>query len=205
MIEFEAILIFSVVSLATFYILNRWKSQRIYELAAKLPGHNGLSFLSSIYLILTTQRKDYVSTIISFAMDNYPLTKIWFLNKFLVITKDADFIHKIFNSHKVYDKPNVFYQGFLVEKGLIVMSGSEHKRHRKVLNKAFSSKMLDRLPEIFDEKSKKVLQIMEEREDCGEFELIDYIGAYSFEAFGRSNFNYEIEYFQSDIFHAYEG
>ncbi|XP_070495590.1 probable cytochrome P450 313a4 [Chironomus tepperi] len=138
-------------------------------------------------------------------MDEHPMTKVWFLNKLVIVTKDADFIHKVFNSQKVYDKPNVFYQGFLVEKGLIVMSGAEHKRHRKILNKAFTSKMMQRLPDIFDEKSMKILDLLEERMDCGEFELTDYIGAYSFEAFGKSNFNYEINYYDSEIFRAYKG
>ncbi|KAL7015152.1 hypothetical protein ACKWTF_016304 [Chironomus riparius] len=65
--------------------------------------------------------------------------------------------------------------------------------------------MLELLPEIFDEKSKKILNLMEERVNCDEFELTDYIGAYSFEAFGKSNFNYQIDYYQSEIFCAYEG
>ncbi|KAL7015148.1 hypothetical protein ACKWTF_016302 [Chironomus riparius] len=205
MISIEASLIFLIVSLTAFYFINNWKTNRICELSAKLPGHNGLSLLSSIYIILTTKRKNYVSKTLSYVVDDFPMTKIWFFNELLIITKDADFSYKIFNSNKTYDKPKVFYQSLLVKNSLLVMSGAEHKRHRKILNKAFTSKMLERIPKVSDEKSKKILNLMEERVNCGEFELTDYIGAYSFESFGKSNYNYEIDYYKSKIVQAYAG
>lgn len=204
MIGFEVLLVFLTVSLITYYVVNYWKTKRIHELAARLPGHNGLSLLSSILIMLTKKRKDYVSIVISYVKDEYPMTKVWFMNKFLILTKDADFINKVFNSPKTYNKPDLFYKGFMTSKGLITLAGSEHKRHRKVLNKAFTSKMMQRLPEIFDEKSKKIIGNLSEVEDCGEFELLDYIGPFSLETFGKSNLNYEIDYHRSEICDAYE-
>ncbi|CAG9811948.1 unnamed protein product [Chironomus riparius] len=204
MIGIEFFLIFSVVSLITYFFVLYWKIKRIHELAIKLPGHNGLSLLSSLHIIVTAKRKDYVSIVMSYVKDEYPMTKVWFMNKFLILTKDADFINKVFNSPQTYNKPDLFYKGFMTSKGLITLAGSEHKRHRKVLNKAFTSKMMQRLPEIFDEKAKKIIGNLSEVEDRGEFELLNYIGPFSLETFGKSNLNYEIDYHRSEILDAYE-
>ena len=205
MFDLLSLTIFCAVSAVAYYFAIRNKNQRIYELAAKLPGHDKFTILQSFLLMLKTPRKDYISKVLGYIQDEFPVTKIWLFNNLLILTKDADFINKVFNMHQTYNKPDIFYKGFMTSKGLITLAGSEHKRHRKVLNKAFTSKMMQRLPKIFDEKSKKILDLLEDRVDCGEFELTDYIGAYSFEAFGKSNFNYEIDYYQSEIFRAYEG
>jgi cytochrome P450 len=204
MIDFASLLIFCVVSYVAYYLVNRDKNSENDELMKKLPGIDGLSLIESFYLILTTPRKEYIKTVLGFLRDEFPLTRAWFFNQPLILTKDADFINKVFNSPKTYNKPAIFYKGFMTSKGLITLAGSEHKRHRKVLNKAFTSKMMQRLPDIFDEKSKKIIANLKEVENCGEFELLDYIGPFSLETFGKSNLNYEIDYHKSDICDAYE-
>ncbi|CAG9811946.1 unnamed protein product [Chironomus riparius] len=204
MIDFASLLIFCAVSFAAYYYVNREKNRENDELAKKLPGINGLSLIQSFDLILNTPRKEYINKVLSYVKDDVPMTRATFFNQTLILTKDADFINKVFNSPKTYNKPDIFYKGFMTSKGLITLAGSEHKRHRKVLNKAFTSKMMQRLPEIFDEKAKKVIGNLSEVEDRGEFELLNYIGPFSLETFGKSNLNYEIDYHRSEILDAYE-
>ncbi|XP_070496468.1 probable cytochrome P450 313a4 [Chironomus tepperi] len=204
MIDFGSFLIFCAVSCAAYYYVNREKNKKNFEIANKLPGINGLSLFESFYIILTTPRKEYINKVLSYVRDDVPLTRATFFNQTIILTKDADFINKVFNSPKTYNKPDLFYKGFMTTKGLITLAGSEHKRHRKVLNKAFTSKMMQRLPDIFDDKSKKIIKNLCQVENCGEFELLEFIGPYSLETFGKSNLNYEIQYHKSDIFHAYD-
>ena len=204
MIDIASFLIFCAVSYLAYYFVNREKNKRNEELTRNLPGIDGLTLFQSFHLILTTPRKEYINKVLSYLRDDFPLTRAWFFTQTIILTKDADFINKVFNSPKTYNKPDIFYKGFMTSKGLITLRGSEHKRHRKVLNKAFTSKMLQRLPDIFDEKSKKIIGNLSEVENCGEFELLDYIGPFSLETFGKSNLNYEIDYHRSDICDAYE-
>ncbi|KAL7015155.1 hypothetical protein ACKWTF_016306 [Chironomus riparius] len=204
MFDILSFTIFCAVSAIAYYFVIRDRNQRVYELAAKLPGHDKFTLLQSFLLILKTPRKDYISKVLGYMRNEYPVTKIWLFNNLLVLTKDADFINKVFNMHQTYNKPDIFYKGFMTSKGLITLAGSEHKRHRKVLNKAFTSKMMQRLPEIFDEKAKKIIGNLCEVEDRGEFELLNYIGPFSLETFGKSNLNYEIDYHRSQILDAYD-
>ena len=204
MFDFFSLIIFSVVSAVAYYFVIRKRNQRLYELAAKLPGHDQFTLLQSVLLMLQLPRKEYINKVFSYLRDDFPLTKIWLFNNLLIVTKDADFIYKVFSMHQTYNKPDIFYKGFMTSKGLITLGASEHKRHRKVLNKAFTSKMMQRLPDIFDEKSKKIIGNLSEVENCGEFELLSYIGPFSLETFGKSNLNYEIDYHKSDICDAYE-
>jgi len=204
MIDIASLLIFCAVSFIAYYFMNCENNKRSEELFINLPGVDGLTLLQSVHLILTTPRKEYINKVFSYLRDDAPLTRGWFFTKAIILTKDADFINKVFGSPKTYNKPDLFYKGFMTTKGLITLAGSEHKRHRKVLNKAFTSKMMQRLPDIFDEKSKKIIGNLSEVEDSGEFDLLGYIGPFSFETFGKSNLNYEMDYHKSDICDAYE-
>ncbi|XP_070496456.1 probable cytochrome P450 313a4 [Chironomus tepperi] len=204
MFDLLSLSIFCIVSLAAYYVVYRYRNRRLYELAGRLPGHEKYSIFGSFWLMLSMPRQDYVPCVMDLIKDEQQVTKVWLFNKLMILTKDADFINKVFNMHQTYNKPDLFYKGFMTTKGLITLAGSEHKRHRKVLNKAFTSKMMQRLPDIFDDKSKKIIKNLCQVENCGEFELLEFIGPYSLETFGKSNLNYEIQYHKSDIFHAYD-
>lgn len=198
---FGLLLLFAVV-LLTIFIEFRWKQRRIYELAKKLPGYDGLSIIESLVLALRLSRKDYIPAIEKYIKNDAPITKIWLVNFFAILTKDAGIIHKVFNTPQTYDKPMIFYQVFFMDHALTPLGGDTHRRHRQILNKAFSMKILQQLPKIFDEKSKKILKLMEPKIGSEEFDVSEYVGALSLESFGKINLNYEIEYFGSDIINA---
>lgn len=64
--------------------------------------------------------------------------------------------------------------------------------------------MLQLLPEIFDAKSKIILAEMSKNVNCGEFDVVDYIGAYALDSFSQSNLNYDYRHLQSEIFGVYK-
>lgn len=203
MIKIELLLLFCFVTILTYFFSFYWKRQRVYKLERNLPGHDGLSFINSLKFIATISRKDYISKLLNFIKNDAPLTKIWVLNHFFIITKDANFINKIFSSPETYNKPSLLYRIFSKNHALPVLSGNDHKRHRKIINKAFTTKMLQQFSKTFDEKSKKILKKLDENADGGEFELIDYVGVYSLESFGKSHLKYETEYFHSEVLDAF--
>ncbi|CAG9811897.1 unnamed protein product [Chironomus riparius] len=202
MIAFEYLILFLLVVLLAYLIQFRWKRQRLHDLAKNLPGHDGLSIFESIKLATKISRRDYIPIMSKFIKDDAPITKLWLANYLTILTKDPDFIHKIFNCSKTYNKPKVFYQMFFMDHALTPMGGDDHKRHRRILNKAFTSAVMHNLPEIFNEKAKKIVTKMEEKVGRGEFDLMDYVGALSLESFGKINLNYEIDYFQSEIYYS---
>ncbi|XP_070499845.1 probable cytochrome P450 313a3, partial [Chironomus tepperi] len=203
MIGIEVLLLFGVVTLLTYCIKYFWNRRRLYELARNLPGHDGLSFIDSIKFLTQISKKDYISKLLNFIKDEAPLTKVWLFNHCFIITKDARIINKIFYTPETYNKPSLLYRIFSKNHALPSLNGNEHKRHRKIINKAFTTKILQQLLNTFDEKSKKIILKIDENVDGGEFELMDYVGVYSLESFGKSNLSYETDYFHSELFDAF--
>ena len=148
--------------------------------------------------------KNVVKNVEKILQNDSKLTKTWFLGYFVVLTKNADFINKILNSPQTYDKVDDLNKKAFLRNGLINLNGDDHKRHRKIFNKAFTSKMLQQLPDIFDAKSKKIIAEIEKNVDCGEFDVVDYIGAYALDSFSQSNLNYKFSHLQSDLFGVYK-
>ncbi|CAG9812345.1 unnamed protein product [Chironomus riparius] len=205
MFVLETIVLFLLVTCVTHYVVFRWKRQRLYALAEKLPGHEGFSIWESFFMILTVHRKDYITKVLTYIKDDAKITKIWLLKNLVIMTKDADFINKVFNSQHTIDKPELFYDAFLVKRGLIAINGEDQKVHRKIFTKSFTTKVLQTLPKIFDENSKRIVKLLESKVNCGEFEFTDYAGSYSFDTLGSSNLNYsEKDHFKSDLFYAFE-
>ncbi|XP_070508369.1 probable cytochrome P450 313a4 [Chironomus tepperi] len=205
MFVLETLVLFLLVTIVTYYVVFRWKRQRLYELADKLPGHDGFTLWESIYMTLTVHRKDYIPIVLSYIKDEAPLTKLWLLKHLLVMTKDANVINKIFNSPYTVDKPELFYDAFLVKRGLIAINGDDQKVHRKIFTKSFTPKVLQTFPVIFDEKAKQIMDMLNSHVNCGEFEFMDYAGSYSFDALGTTNLNYDGKsFFKSDMYHAFE-
>ena len=202
MIGIGILFIFGLVTLLTYTFSYFWNRRRLYKLAKNLPGRDGLSLFESIAFVTQTHRKDYIPKILSYIKEDAPMTKIWLFGHLFIVSKNAEFINKVFNSSETYNKPSIVYGILSKNHSIMALNGSEHKRHRKILNKAFETKMLHRLPELFNDKSKLILEKVDANVDREEFELMDYVGAYSLEAFGVKNLNYQIDYFKSDIYDA---
>ncbi|KAL7041800.1 hypothetical protein ACKWTF_000896 [Chironomus riparius] len=203
MVGIEVLMLFGVVTLVTYILTFYWKRRRLYKLAKNLPGHDGLSFIDSFKFVAQISRKEYISKLLNFIKDEAPFTKIWLFNHLFIISKDAKFINKIFYSPEMYNKPSLLYRIFSKNHALPALNGNDHKRHRKIINKAFTTKMLQQFTETFDEKSKKILSKIDENVDCEEFELMDYVGVYSLESFGKINLSYETEYFHSELYDSF--
>ena len=202
MVEIGVLLVFFAVILFTYVLTFFWKRRRLYELAKKLPGHNELSFLGSLIFVVKISLKDYISKLMSFIKDDATMAKFWFFEHLFVVSKDAEFINKIFNSPETYNKSTLINKIFPQNLSLPILRGNEHKSHRKILNKAFTTNMLQQLPQTFDDISKKILLKIDEKVYCGEFEVMDYVGAYSLESFGLINLNYQKDFFHSEIYDA---
>jgi len=200
MIGIGVLFIFGLATLLTYifsYFCNR---RRLYKLAKNLPGRDGLSLFESIAFATQTHRKDYIPKILSYIKEDAPMTKIWLFGHLFIVSKNSEFIKKIFHSPETYNKPAIVYGILSKNHSIMALNGSEHKRHRRILNKAFETKMLHRLPELFNDKSNLILAKVQDNVDREQFELMDYVGAYSLEAFGEIHLNYQADYFRSAIY-----
>lgn len=190
MLVFQSLLLFLFTTLTVFLIKFRWSRRRLYQLAEKIPGHNGLPLIGVLHHLALTARKDYLNVVLNFIKENSPITKIWFGPKLVVITKTPEVMQAVFNSPNCYDKPWLFYGSLIFTEGLLPLSGKRHERHRKIFNKAFTPRKLQQLYDIVTERTKICVEKLEDKVGQPDFDVYFYIGACSLESFGVANMNY---------------
>lgn len=201
MFGIETSILFIVTISLAYFIINRWKHQRFYALVKNLPGHDGFSLFESLCLVLTISKKDYLKVILKYIKEDTPITKIWVANKFVVVTKDAEIINKIFNTPFTQDKPYSLYQSFMARRGLITLNGHDYKKHRKIFVNAFKPKMLELLHKVVEEKADKILSNMKEQVGSDkEFDAMHYVSLFTLETIGKSNFNYDGGYAGTKVY-----
>lgn len=124
--------------------------------------------------------------------------KLWLGHILLVVVDDLDQLQKVFNSSSCLDKP-AFYKGVDLEKGencdvisdkflrlklftgLLVANGKLWKNHRKLLEPAFSSKILKSFMPVFNSKSQIFVEVVAKHVNGAEFDIFDMYTALSFD------------------------
>jgi len=190
MFVFQSLLLFIFTTLVCYVIKFWWSRQRLYELAAKLPGDNGLPLLGILHKLAIAKREDYMDILLNYIKDNPPITRVWLGPFMMVATKAPEVMHAVFNSPHCYDKPSIFYGSLFFTKGLLSLSGKLHEKHRKIFNKAFTPKRLLELYGVVNHCAKVCVKKLEPKVDQEEFDIYYYIGACSLESFGLANLNY---------------
>ena len=199
MFVIQSLLLF-IFTILVFYVIKFWCSRRrFYELAAKLPGDNGLPLIGILHKLAIAKREDYLDILLSNIKDKTPISKIW-LGPFMVVaTKVPEVMHAVFNSPQCYDKPSIFYGSLFFTEGLLPLSGKVHERHRKIFNKAFTPKRLQELYGIIKDRAEVCVKKLEPKVDQEEFDIYYYIGACSLESFGLANLNYHEDLYGHEI------
>lgn len=193
MIVLQSLLFGSLISLVAFYANFLWKRRRFNELAAKIPGSNGLPFIGILHKFAFRSYKHYLSVFCKIP-DGNSLTKFW-LGPFLAVTVNSpENLQAVLNSPHCQKKPSAFYNVWSATEGMVLSHGSLWKSHRKILSGAFTVNVLHRLLPMFDEKSKKSLQILKKHVDKKEFDVYENVAACSLETLMKGNFNYDRDY-----------
>ncbi|CAG9810053.1 unnamed protein product [Chironomus riparius] len=190
MFVFQSLLMFLFTTLIFCVIKFRWNRRRLYELAAKLPGDNGVPLLGILPRLALAKRKDYLDIVLGFIRDDTPITRVWLGPYLMVGTNQPEIMHAVFNSPQCYDKPSIFYGSLIFTNGLLPLSGKLHEKHRKIFNKAFIPRRLQHLYGTVNKSSKVCIQKLAPKVNQDDFDVYYYIGACSLESFGLVNLNY---------------
>jgi cytochrome P450 len=128
--------------------------------------------------------------VLSYIKDDTLITRLW-LGPFMVVTTKApEVTHAVFNSPHCYDKPSIFYGSLIFTKGLLLLSGKVHEKHRKIFNKAFTPRRLQELYGVVNHCTQIFIKKLAPKIDQEEFDVYYHIGACSLESFGLANLNY---------------
>ncbi|KAG5681840.1 hypothetical protein PVAND_011248 [Polypedilum vanderplanki] len=191
-----ATIAFLVISVLIFY----WRRKRLYNLADKIPGENGLPFLGVLHKFTKSDLNEYHKEIMKLILKNKPISKTWFGPQFVILTEDAECIHKILNSSHTQNKPSYFYKGMMIDEGLLAINGHQYDKHRKILNKSFTPNMLQKFIPTFNEKSRVCMMNLSKRLSSDEaFDIFKYVGACTLDSFISGHYNYDQNFYDSDL------
>lgn len=195
-------IVFIVVGV--IYAIFRSNRKRLYELADKIPGENGLPIIGHLHKFLTNDMSKHVKVIQEGCDKKLPLSKGWLGAKFAVLTQDPETIHAIYNSPHCLNKPGYLYNSLYTKLGLLTVNGKTYEKHRKIFNRCFKPSVLHNLVPVFNEKAMKCVEMLKEQDGKGEFNIYKYIGACSLEAFGAGQLNFDKNFYESDVLSAVE-
>lgn len=180
------------------YTIFWWKRRRLYELADKIPGIDGLPFIGSIHEFLGLEIKDYFEKALQITNSpNEKISKAWLGPQLFITLESPKIVQEALKSQHCSNKPNYFY-GILYSKyGLLTINGKLFDKHKRILSKSFMPYMLQRVIPVFNQKAKVCVQKLEENLNGSEFDVWNYVGACTMESFATAHLNYNESFYNS--------
>lgn len=170
-----------LVTVIAFYARFRWRRRRLYELASKFPGPKGFPFIGIGHRYLNQSFKGILEVTLGFS-DGHgeePVA-VWLGPELLIFPDTPEMLKTVMNSEHCLDKSKV-YEVFLRRFGVGLAGGNVWKRHRKILNPAFSLPILHQLVPIFDEKAKILVKNIRSLVGGEQFDAYERLSACSLE------------------------
>lgn len=165
-----------VPTVILWYAYFRYSRRRLYELAAKINGPDGLPLLGSaldftgnahqVYKTVWTRSQEY---------DNEAPIKLWIGPRLLVFLQDPRDIELILGSNVHLDKsPEYRYFAPWFGNGLLISTGDHWRSHRKLIAPTFHLNVLKSFIDLFNHNSRGVVEKL--RKEIGhEFDAHEYM------------------------------
>lgn len=194
MFVLQSLIFGALVSLVAFYANFLWTRRRFYELAQKIPGKKGLPLIGLLHTFAFRNYKEFLKIFSSIPDYTKSLTKFWLGPVLIVMVNSPENIQTVLNAPQCQKKPSAFYNAWQALLGMVISHGDVWKSHRKILNGAFTLKVLQRFLPMFNEKSMKSITLMEKRVNNGEFDIYEDVAACSLETLMKGNFDYDRDF-----------
>ncbi|KNC21583.1 putative cytochrome P450 313a4 [Lucilia cuprina] len=156
------------VCIVFVWLINRWYSRAFVSLAYKVPSNRWHTFLGWGKIL---RGKDILKNMYEHGKKYGPNCVYWMGPLPFFISTDPQILKEILTSKNCIDKPLILYKGFtsVAGQGIITENEPIWTQHRKLLNKAFSHKMLMSFIQIFHKESnghiKQIQSCLENKED----------------------------------------
>lgn len=114
------------------------------------------------------------------------ISKGWLGPFCLIDIRNPEYVKKVLNSDKCIDRAS-FYS-FPYKTGLLFSGGDLWKRHRKLLNPAFSTNKLNKFMPTVNQKARKLTDALDGFVGRDEFNVVRLLSALTIESLLRTSF-----------------
>lgn len=166
-------LVITIVLLTLVYFaipILKWYKKRaaLVEAIDKIPGTKAYPLIGTTYVIFGVTRKDIFKVFHELLLKYPYILRSWIGFRPEVNIRKAEYIEKIIGSSKNMAKP-FFYEYLIVwlGRGLLTSHGDRWHKHRKIITPTFHFSILESFCEIFSEKSKILVDVLNEHAGTG--------------------------------------
>lgn len=190
MLVLQSLAFGTAIFLLALYATFMWRRRRFYQLAAKIPGPKGLPFIGIAYKLFYASFTEIFDTLMSVSLDYPSLKKCWIGPELLVFADTPESLKVVLNSQKCLDK-SPLYDALMLTKGLVLLGGEMWKNHRRIINPAFSLRVLQNLIPLFDAKSKLLMKSLEKLVGGKQVDIFEFVSACSLETLLMGTMNHD--------------
>ena len=110
----------------------------------------------------------------------------------IIDVRNPEYLKIVLNSEKCIDRA-VFYS-FPYKTGLLFSGGDLWRRHRKILNPAFSTNKLNKFLPIINEKARKLIDVLDFFVTRDAFNVVRLLSALTLESLLKTSFRLEMDF-----------
>lgn len=120
------------------------------------------------------------------------ICKAWLGPICLIDVRNPEYVKKVLNSDKAIDRA-AFYS-FPYKTGLLISGGDLWRRHRKILNPAFSYSKVNKFLPVVNDKARKLTVALSGYAGKNPFNIIRLLSALTLESLFQTSFGLEKDY-----------
>lgn len=170
---------FLVGTLSIWVLKHWWTNRNFYYLARAIPQVEGTwPLLGHLpFNVGQTPQQQFLINC-THARPGPSPRKYWLGNVLFVVIDDPEQLQKVLTSKYCVDKP-FYYDGLYFKKGLLVANGNMWRTHRRLCDPAFNLNILKSFLTIFNDKTKILLKILDEKVGGPEFDIYESMAPYA--------------------------
>ncbi|CAO1393073.1 unnamed protein product [Diamesa hyperborea] len=180
MIVFKSLFIGLVTAVIAWYLKYTWSRRRLYSMAAKIPGPDGLPFFGMALSVLGKNHQETFKNVTEITKGYDSPSRVWAGPICVIIVDKPEDLQIILNSQNCIDKAAP-YKLVPIETGLLVSGGDLWRSHRKLINPSFYMKVLNSFQPVFNQKAKMMVQVMKKYLNTGHFDVYHHMSACTLE------------------------
>ncbi|XP_034246944.1 cytochrome P450 4g15 isoform X2 [Thrips palmi] len=165
-----------VPTVILWYAYFRYQRRRLYELAAKIPGPEGLPLIGSALEFMGSANDIYINMWNrSLEYSSETPVKVWIGPRLMVFLQDPRDVEVILSSNVHLDKSTEYrYFQPWFGNGLLISTGDHWRSHRKLIAPTFHLNVLKSFIDLFNHNSRGVVEKL--RKEVGhEFDAHEYM------------------------------
>lgn len=180
MIVFKSLFIGIVTAVVAWYLKYTWSRRRLYSMAAKIPGPDGLPFFGMALSVLGKNHEETFKNVTEIAKGYESPSRVWAGPICVIIVDQPEDLQIILNSQNCIDKAAP-YKLVPIETGLLVSGGDLWRAHRKLINPSFYMKVLHSFQPVFNQKAQMMVQVMKKYLNTGHFDVYHHMSSCTLE------------------------